>query len=75
MTVQSSRGSSGGQSDQLYRAVVDTAVDAIVIIDRAGAIRSVNRATERLFGYTVGEMVAHNVKMLMPEPPVFTLGH
>jgi two-component system, LuxR family, sensor kinase FixL len=55
-------------SDSLYRAVVDTAVDAIVVIDRTGAIRSVNQATERLFGYAPGELIGHNVNMLMPQP-------
>ena len=66
----SSRGSEngGGLGDSLYRAVVDTAVDAIVVIDRNGAIRSVNQATERIFGYAADELVGHNVNMLMPEP-------
>ena len=62
------RGGPPGLTDSLYRAIVDTAVDAIVVIDRRGAIRSVNRATERLFGYAGGELVGRNVKVLMPEP-------
>lgn len=55
-------------SSSLYRAVVDTAVDAIVVIDRAGIIRSVNGATERVFGYRAEELIGRNVSMLMPEP-------
>jgi two-component system, LuxR family, sensor kinase FixL len=39
-----------------------------VVIDRDGAIRSVNKATERLFGYAAGELIGCNVKILMPEP-------
>ena len=54
--------------DSLYRAVVDTAVDAIIVIDSAGAIRSVNQATERLFGYAASELLGNNVNMLMPRP-------
>ncbi|MBV8336712.1 MAG: PAS domain S-box protein [Alphaproteobacteria bacterium] len=54
--------------DALYRAIVATAVDAIVVIDRTGAIRSVNNATERLFGYAADELIGRNVKILMPEP-------
>jgi two-component system, LuxR family, sensor kinase FixL len=62
------RENGGGLADTLYRAIVDTAVDAIVVIDRKGAIRSVNRATERLFGFTAEELIGNNVKLLMPEP-------
>ena len=52
----------------LFEAVVEAALDAIVVIDGSGAIRSANRATERIFGYTAAELLGQNVKMLMPEP-------
>ena len=55
-------------ADSLYRAVVETAVDGIVVIDRGGVIRSVNTATERLFGYAASELIGRNVKILMPDP-------
>ena len=58
----------GSLADSLYRAIVDTAVDAIVVIDRTGTIRSVNHATEGLFGYAAEELIGCNVKRLMPEP-------
>jgi two-component system CheB/CheR fusion protein len=50
------------------QAILDAAADAIITIDSRGTILSVNSATERMFGYTAGEMVGHNVSMLMPSP-------
>jgi PAS domain S-box-containing protein len=50
------------------RAIVETAVDAIVTIDEAGVIESVNPATERMFGYDARELSGRNVSVLMPEP-------
>jgi two-component system sensor kinase FixL len=61
-------GSEAAQGDALFRAVVEAALDPIVVIDRMGAIRSVNRATEQVFGYAAAELVGRNVTMLMPEP-------
>lgn len=50
------------------QAVLDTAVDGIVTIDDKGIIESANLATERIFGYTPGEIIGRNVKVLMPAP-------
>jgi PAS domain S-box-containing protein len=60
--------------DTLYRVIVATAVDAIVVIDRKGTMRSVNNATERLFGYPADELVRRNVKILMLETTGMGLG-
>ena len=49
-------------------AILDTAVEAIILIDARGTIKSVNPATQRIFGYTPDELRGHNVKMLMPDP-------
>lgn len=54
------------QAEARYRAVVDTAADAIVVIDKAGTIQSFNAAAERIFGYTGSEAIGCNVSMLMP---------
>ena len=62
-----SRETGGGLPDRLYRAIVDTAVDAIVVVDPKGAIRSVNRAAERLFGYAAGALIGRDIETLMAE--------
>ena len=49
-------------------AVMDAAVDAIIIIDGDGAIRRVNRAASKMFGYTEEELQGEKVNRLMPEP-------
>ena len=50
------------------RAILETAVDAIITIDEQGRIESHNPAAERLFGYLAAEVIGKNVKMLMPAP-------
>jgi PAS domain S-box-containing protein len=55
-------------SQQRLRAVIDTAVDAVIVIDETGRIQSANPATARIFGYTPAEMIGRNTSMLMPDP-------
>ena len=56
------------ESGERLRAILDTAVDAIVTIDASGDIESINPAAERTFGYTHDELVGRNVSVLMPSP-------
>ena len=50
------------------KAVVDTVVDGVIMIDAQGIVQTFNPACERLFGYRAAEVVGQNVKMLMPAP-------
>ncbi len=50
------------------RALLDAAVDAIIVIDGKGSIETFNGSAERLFGYSAAEVLGRNVNILMPEP-------
>jgi protein-histidine pros-kinase len=53
--------------DEDARAFLEVAPDAIVVIDRTGAISAVNTQAEAIFGYTRDELVAQPLEMLLPE--------
>jgi two-component system sensor kinase FixL len=55
-------------SDARWRAVIDAAVDGIIVIDSRGRIEAFNAAAEKMFGYTEGELLGNNISILMPEP-------
>jgi PAS domain S-box-containing protein len=56
------------EREERLSAILNTAADAIIVIDPNGCILSVNPATERMFGYSAGEIVGQNVNLLMPSP-------
>src|SRR5437868_6604583 len=55
-------------NDALFRALIATAVDGIIVIDAHGLVQVYNSACEILFGYRPGEVIGHNIKILMPAP-------
>ncbi|HHJ12393.1 MAG TPA: PAS domain S-box protein, partial [Chromatiales bacterium] len=54
--------------ERAYRAVVESALEAIIVIDESGRIERFNPAAERLFGWRADEILGRNVRLLMPEP-------
>ncbi len=55
------------KSEQLFRGLLDSAPDAMVIVDPMGRIQIVNTQTERLFGYSRLELHNQSVDILVPE--------
>ena len=55
------------QGDLRFRALAETAPDAIITIDTDSVIQSVNPATERIFGWTAEEMIGQPLTLIMPE--------
>ena len=52
----------------LFRALIATSVDGIMVIDERGTVLVYSDACARLFGYEASEVLGNNVRMLMPEP-------
>ena len=50
------------------RSILETAPDAIVVIDVKGRMLSFSASAERMFGYLEDEVLGENVSMLMPSP-------
>jgi len=55
------------RKEERFRALLESAPDAVVIADADGRIILVNGTTERLFGYGRDELVGLHVEALLPE--------
>ena len=55
------------RAEEKFRGVLESAPEAIMIIDERREIVLVNSQTEVLFGYRREELLGHSVEMLLPE--------
>jgi PAS domain S-box-containing protein len=61
LDVQNSHG------EDRYRQILEAAPDAMLVVDRAGAILFANRQATALFCYEPSELLGHKLEMLLPE--------
>jgi PAS domain S-box-containing protein len=51
----------------LFRRLLETSPDAVVVVDEMGCILFANLQTESLFNYAPGDLAGHSVDLLVPE--------
>jgi two-component system CheB/CheR fusion protein len=54
------------ESESRYRAIFETAVDAIIVSDQHGIIQEFSRAAEAMTGYRAAELIGQNMRVLLP---------
>jgi diguanylate cyclase (GGDEF)-like protein/PAS domain S-box-containing protein len=62
-------------SEERFRAVSDTAQDAIVMVDSSATVVYWNRAAERIFGYSNSEAIGKERAPVARAPPLSVEGH
>jgi PAS domain S-box-containing protein len=55
------------ESEVFFRTLLDSAPDAMIIVDDAGRIAIVNGQAEQMFGYERDEMLGNTIEFLLPE--------
>lgn len=55
------------KAEEQFRLVVESAPNAMILVNNSGQITLVNNQTEKLFGYTRSELIGNKLEMLIPE--------
>src|SRR5206468_2023096 len=54
-------------AEEKFRLVVEASPNGIILVDKEGRIVLVNSQTEKLFGYSLSELIGHPIETLIPE--------
>lgn len=67
--VRSLRQSGGkaASNQDFFREVLDSAADAVIVVDQDGTIDWVNSTTAEVFGYEKSEIVGKHISVLIPD--------
>jgi PAS domain S-box-containing protein len=57
-------------SEDRFRAVAETARDALLFVDATGRVRYLNAAAERMFGVAAADLLGQSVAILLPHLPL-----
>jgi PAS domain S-box-containing protein len=55
------------KSESLFRGLIESAPDAILIVDKENKIRLANRQVEKVFGYRQDELIGQSHSLLLPK--------
>lgn len=56
------------QNSNFLQSILETAIDAIIIINAKGQIIILNQSAAKLFGYEKKELIGKNINIITPEP-------
>ena len=59
--------SAGDSSEAYFRTLLESAPDAMIIVDKDSRIAIVNDQTEKMFGYARKDLVGKTIEILLPE--------